>query len=185
MAPDLRRLAGVLFWNRPVEAASIGWPPMKPWARRARIAVKATVLALMALQLSQGIRSGVAMRSRARWSALAGAYVVEEIQGAAGPAWQSLTVSPGGFARVQRADGSARTYRATVDLPGGTLALSTRDGTSASWTFAFQREGDVLSLDGTLEGAAVRARLRRLDETKWPLVTRGFHWVNEEPTSAQ
>jgi uncharacterized membrane protein YphA (DoxX/SURF4 family) len=181
LAPDLRRLAGVLVLNRPVEAASLAWPPMAPWARRARLAVKGIVLVIVAYQQIQVARSVAAQRSKVPTAALAGAYEVEELEGAARPAWRSLTLYPWGYAKVRRADPSARDYAAKEDLQGGTLTLSAKDGSGARSTLSFQREGDVLAVEGTFEGASVRARLRRLDESRWLLVSRGFHWVSEAP----
>ena len=34
---------------------------------------------------------------------------------------------------------------------------------------------------GDLNGAQATVTLRRIDLTKIPLLTRGFHWINENP----
>jgi hypothetical protein len=184
LAPDVRRLAGVLVFHRAVEAASIAWPPMKPWARRTRIAVKAAVLSLVVYKTVQHTRRGLAFRSRPATSTIAGAYDVEEFQSLGDPriaAWRSFSVSRRGFAQVGRADGSRSRYAVKEDGEKGTLTLSARQDGPPLWIMFVRREGDALTLEGTLEEAAIRVRLRRIDETKWLLVTRGFHWVSETP----
>ena len=39
----------------------------------------------------------------------------------------------------------------------------------------------LLTLAGSVDGKAVRVKLKRVDEARFPLVSRGFHWVNERP----
>lgn len=42
-------------------------------------------------------------------------------------------------------------------------------------------EPDMLRLEGDFEGAPTLALLRRQREADSPLLSRGFHWVNEVP----
>ena len=42
-------------------------------------------------------------------------------------------------------------------------------------------EPDRLSLDGSYEGQSLRVELARIDHSKLPLISRGFHWINEYP----
>jgi len=47
---------------------------------------------------------------------------------------------------------------------------------------SFQRIGpDVLALEGTLDGKEIRGRFRRVDDSRFPLVSRSLHWINEWP----
>jgi len=47
---------------------------------------------------------------------------------------------------------------------------------------SFKRvEPDVLVLEGMVAGRQIRGRFRRQDESRFPLVSRGFHWTNEWP----
>lgn len=39
----------------------------------------------------------------------------------------------------------------------------------------------LLTLEGTFGGQKVRAVLRRVEESKFQLIDRGFHWINEYP----
>jgi hypothetical protein len=40
---------------------------------------------------------------------------------------------------------------------------------------------DRLEIEGTLDGHRVLARLHKLDASKFLLLARGFHWINEYP----
>jgi hypothetical protein len=63
-----------------------------------------------------------------------------------------------------------------------TLTLKKFDDPAWKVVFTYgQPEPDVLTLAGTLDGKAIRARFRRADESRFLLVTRGFHWINERP----
>ena len=42
-------------------------------------------------------------------------------------------------------------------------------------------EPDAVTLSGTVGGDALEVRLKKIDTSKMPLVTRGFHWVQEQP----
>ncbi len=42
-------------------------------------------------------------------------------------------------------------------------------------------EPDVLALEAMVDGKEVRGRFRRVDESRFPLLSRGFHWINEWP----
>jgi hypothetical protein len=47
---------------------------------------------------------------------------------------------------------------------------------------SFKRVGpDVLALEGTVNGKQIRGRYRRMDDSRFLLISRGFHWINEWP----
>ncbi|WP_052313678.1 hypothetical protein [Nocardia thailandica] len=84
---------------------------------------------------------------------------------------------------AQRLDDSLVSFPARVDTDRGTITLS-RD-TEHRWplaTLAYVRpEPDRLLLEGTLAGRPVRMRLDRVDLARFPVVSRGFHWVQATP----
>ncbi|HTV13472.1 MAG TPA: hypothetical protein VME68_02080 [Acidobacteriaceae bacterium] len=73
-------------------------------------------------------------------------------------------------------------WTGTVDPRAGTIRLSQRGngpgGASLSYT---QPSPDRLTLDGTLSGHRVHLDLALYDRSKFLLVSRGFHWVQESP----
>ena len=40
---------------------------------------------------------------------------------------------------------------------------------------------EILTVAGAIDGQKITARLRRIDESKFQLVSRGFHWISERP----
>ena len=44
-----------------------------------------------------------------------------------------------------------------------------------------EQDAATLTLSGTLEGAPVEIRLKKIDTSKMPLLSRGFHWISERP----
>ena len=83
---------------------------------------------------------------------------------------------------MQLTSDSRRRYRVKLDEAHKTMALTKRDDPAWKSSLVYQRPApDRLTLEGTLEGHKVRASLHRVDESKFLLLTRGFHWVNEDP----
>jgi hypothetical protein len=82
----------------------------------------------------------------------------------------------------QRMDDSFDFYGASVNVNDNTVAL-TRDS-DQSWkaTFRFQRGAqDQLTLDGNMDGHAIRMQLHLVNPNKFLLLHRGFHWIQEYP----
>ena len=77
-------------------------------------------------------------------------------------------------------DDSRRRYALQVDAGTGRLALTRLQDPTRKATFSYEElEPGFLALEGTFDGREVRARLRRADESRIPLVNHGFHWVHE------
>jgi hypothetical protein len=56
--------------------------------------------------------------------------------------------------------------------------------TDPSWKTALsyeQSETDQMKIAGSFENHAIRANLRRIPESDFQLMSRGFHWINEYP----
>lgn len=91
-----------------------------------------------------------------------------------------VIVGRGGTLTIQLANDSLLRVRVKVDTVAGTLSV-TAFRTLGSGQLAYTRADSGLTVTGTLDADAVRATLRRVDETKFLRVSRGFHWVNEVP----
>ena len=48
---------------------------------------------------------------------------------------------------------------------------------SAAEQAKLQRGDAILSVNGQ----QIRNRFRRMDDSRFPLLSRGFHWINEQP----
>jgi uncharacterized membrane protein YphA (DoxX/SURF4 family) len=199
LAPDARRLARFFVLGRPADAPALRPPPRAPWARRARVALKALFLAFAAWQVVDIVRWA---DQRSAFGAgddvadLRGLYEVEqvarggvELPAADGKRWRTAVFDRERALGVslRRNDGEVDSFFVQADLKAGTLALQPPDAPPGVdlppyAVLRYERPDEAhLTLEGAFEGAPLSLRLRRLPEPKSLLLTRGFHWVNERP----
>ena len=191
MAPEVRRIANVIVFNRTAE------PSRQPPLFRRRW------LALVALALQLGYGGYLLLDE------YSGAYQAWYQRGGGAPksplygVWNIETISIGRttstllvtdhslFRRVlfqtptvmgfQLMDDTFQTYGAKVDMTAKTIAL-TSGPNSVAGTFKFERpHPERLILDGTLNGRAIHMETRFVDPRKFPLLARGFNWIQERP----
>jgi hypothetical protein len=168
LAPQARRLVDGLVLDRPTQPLEEVPPPFSGrWAS----GLKALVLggALIATA-----KHGLDLRTEQRLtprSPIYGVYDVErfirngqEVSPWSGDPtrWRRLIVESPAVLAVKRADDSRRA------VPMSAFGWSRPDP-------------DHLVLQGTFAGDALTVRLRRIDESKYLLVSRGFHWINDDP----
>jgi uncharacterized membrane protein YphA (DoxX/SURF4 family) len=96
--------------------------------------------------------------------------------------WRRLVFDFADSARVQLMDDSQVRYDAATDAGKKTVALKERDDQKwqASFTYTQPAAGELV-LDGTANGHKEHIGLRLMDRAQFPLVSRGFHWVQEYP----
>ena len=188
-AHDLRRLANLLVLNRPAPAAPDPRLVQRRGLRNAALAFQwVAAVGFSAFMINTGwhqLHDYTSTRSPLR-----GVWNVEELQvdGQAGPPgaealrWRRLIFDyPGTFA-VQLTSDSRHRFRVKLDEARKTMALTKRDDPAWKSSLVYQRAApDRLTLEGTFDGHRVRASLHRIEESTFLLITRGFHWVNEDP----
>lgn len=79
-------------------------------------------------------------------------------------------------------DDSFARYSAAINAKNETIALKLF--TDKNWTsnFKFQRTPEnKLTLDGEMDHHKIHMQLQLVDRNSFPLVSRGFHWVQEAP----
>ncbi|HSS95938.1 MAG TPA: hypothetical protein VLK33_02850, partial [Terriglobales bacterium] len=82
----------------------------------------------------------------------------------------------------QRMDDSLTYLGADIKDNDKTITLSKNGEKSQSATFAFQRaSADRLTLDGTMDNHHLHMDLKLFDRSKFLVVNRGFHWIQEAP----
>ncbi len=200
---DAGRLVNVLVLNRPTAPAPVGrrgWP---------RFALEALVLvALVLASVRQYFEENRAMGSADDKPPLYGLYEVTDLtrDGAPVPAlitdttrWRQIVIDHGftrtetDFKRVTKLiarfmDGRLAGYVADIDVDQHTIDLKTqslspmedKDPVRSSLLYS-EPEPGTLVLEGLVDGKRVRATLRRRDRDSFPLLNRGFHWINEQP----
>jgi hypothetical protein len=79
-------------------------------------------------------------------------------------------------------DDKLKSYRAEYSKTGTTLTLFEGSDGSKGYKLVYTRlNPDHLTLDGTIGGDTLSLGLRRIDSSKFLLLSRGFHWINEVP----
>ncbi|HKM84798.1 MAG TPA: hypothetical protein VJW96_01230 [Terriglobales bacterium] len=82
----------------------------------------------------------------------------------------------------QRMDDSFARYGASINVNDKTLALTKFSDKNWKANFTFQRVAqDQLVLDGNMDSHEIHMRLQLVDRSKFLLVNRGFHWIEEYP----
>jgi len=82
----------------------------------------------------------------------------------------------------QRMDDSFAWFGAKINAGSKTIALTKGGDNNWKGNLTFQRVAkDQLLLDGAMGGHPVHMRLSLVDSSKFMLVSRGFHWVQESP----
>lgn len=97
--------------------------------------------------------------------------------------WRRLVFDFAQYATVQAMDDSFHGYGAKIDTKTKTLALSkSRDKKKwkADFSYAQPSPGQLI-LDGSMDGHKIHAQFQLLDRSKFLLVSRGFHWVQDYP----
>jgi uncharacterized membrane protein YphA (DoxX/SURF4 family) len=179
--PDLRRVLGaILGYAAPPVPERVRWSPR--W-ERARVVAKVVFVGALAYG---GIRQVTRGQRAAEVHALVGTWVVDEFRFdgvertlATDPErWLRVSLNPQGIwlTPILR----PRTWCAlAVDETHHTLTLTPEDAkTSETWRYE-RPAPDRLVLDGVHAGHQLHVTLHL--EPPGLLLTRGFHWINEEP----
>jgi uncharacterized membrane protein YphA (DoxX/SURF4 family) len=184
-APDFRRLANLFVLNRTAEA--IDEPPMfaRLWLNRAATALRwIVVVGTVAASLTNSYRGRQQILGMAAPAPIRGVWNVEEFErdGAVlAPLttdafrWSRLVVAGKQTIATYSMAGTPRFHRASLDTAAKTIKLG-----DAALSYK-QDTPDDLAMEGQFEGARIRVKLKRVPESGFLLLNRGFHWVNETP----
>lgn len=192
LSGDFSRLANFFFLNHPVDPPRV--MPLFTGRRAQRIA--SSILAFLWLWMIAVNLYGVwdawhQYGPSAPKSPLYGIWNIEScsVDGKPQPllvtepqAWRRVLFEYPNFFEVQRMDESQKGYNLALDQKHNTLTLT--DGADKNWkaAFTFVRSApDRLTLDGAITGHKTTLELRRIDEKKLELLSRGFHWVQDYP----
>jgi hypothetical protein len=189
----LRRLARLFVYNRPVE-------PVKsvPLFRRKRFNHAALGLQLLLGLYITGANIVGAQREmkpyyKAANPPLYGIYTVEEysVNGEVRPPlatdatrWRRIIFDRDNFVYIQPMTGETQPFLAQVDEQDKAIVLTKRrvKGWKAAWSFVEPEPGHVV-IEGQFDNQQYKASLVRVDESKFLLLSRGFHWVQDYPVN--
>jgi hypothetical protein len=96
--------------------------------------------------------------------------------------WRRVIFDTPGGSTFQRMDESFVRYSTSINLNDKTLALTEYDDETWKASFTFQRVApDQLTLDGEMDSHKLHMQLQLVDHSKFLLINRGFHWIQEYP----
>jgi hypothetical protein len=82
----------------------------------------------------------------------------------------------------QRMDDSFAYYGASINVNDKTIALTKYSDKNWKGNLTFQRVAENrLILDGNMDSHKIHMQLQLVDRSKFMLVSRGFHWIQEYP----
>jgi hypothetical protein len=188
LAPDLKRLISMLVLNRPVEPVDLSLPRFAN--RKLRIGAVAVQVLFLGNVLYGEIHGGwqgyQARYVHPQRPALYGAYDVESYVrngqevGLEPERPRKVAIDNPAVLAVRTMDDTIVRYGSKYDEPNGTITLT--QGKSAPSTLTYSRpDAEHVVLAGKLGADTISARLKKIDEKKFLLLNRGFHWINERP----
>jgi hypothetical protein len=79
-------------------------------------------------------------------------------------------------------DDSFAYYGASINVNDKTIALTKYSDKNWKGSLTFQRVGENrLILDGNMDSHKIHMQMQLVDRSKFMLVSRGFHWIQEYP----
>jgi uncharacterized membrane protein YphA (DoxX/SURF4 family) len=203
-APEFSRLANLLVFNRTALPRPDAPLSERSWIRRgAPILVSvlgAGVFCVMFLWGWKGYSRNAAAASEK--PPYRGVWVVDDFtaDGPAGHAiftdklrkemhlqpgderWKSLIFERSKQLVIQCGNDAMDGVALKLDPAGRTAALSDDDDPQWKGVLTFSQAGpQLLEIQGTVNGSTISAKLHRLDDSKFRLTSRGFHFINEHP----
>jgi hypothetical protein len=192
LAPDFRRLAEFLFLNRATGPSTT--LPIFRSARGGRIGLWAQIafgLWLLGMNAYGSHKSWYEYGGGRPKSLLYGIWDVERMS-INGQVRAPLTTDYGRWRRVifdfpqaiafQRMDSSVLSYAAAINGEHRTITLTKSGDKKWKANFTFERNAaDQLTLDGDIDNQKIQMHLKLFERSRFLLVSRGFHWIQEFP----
>jgi len=192
LTPEFQRLADFFFRNRTVAPST--QPQLFQTRRANRIALAAQIVFgvwLLGMNAYSGWTDWHTYGEGRTKSPLYGIWNVDELSidgQLRSPLlndydrWRRVVFDFPESVAFQRMDDSFARYGASINVNDKTIALSKYSDKNWKGNFTFQRvTGDRLILDGNMDSHKIRMQLQLVDRSKFMLVSRGFHWVQEYP----
>jgi uncharacterized membrane protein YphA (DoxX/SURF4 family) len=191
-APNLRRLADLFLFNRGVEAVKLLQLFKREWLNRSALALQILFgLYLIGSGFYGSYQQSKVYGERAPKPPLYGIWSVEEfsVDGQERPPlltdttrWQRAIFQFPGLLTVQPMSGPNQSFRLDLSTENRKLSLGKRDDPDWKAELSFEElDAGLMTLEGEFDGHSMYAKLARVDESKFLLNSRGFHWIQEYP----
>jgi hypothetical protein len=198
MVPDLGRLTNLLVLNRPTVASDLSSPSFEArWIKPRWMKIGGTAFKVLFVGyfLYGTVKGGwqsydeyVLNRPKAP---IYGLYEVENFSRAGqdlaplstdATRWRRVMIQfPTAFS-VRMMDDSSHIYSTEYNQTKNSVTISGDPDKSKKSVFTYSHpDAEHVVLQGTLISDPLVVKLKRIDPSKFLLVNRGFHWINERP----
>ncbi len=193
--PDLRRLANFFLFNRKVEPEEMRPLFQRAWFNRAALVLRTVFIAGFSIYwLYNCYKIDVEFSGLASKTPFYGIWEVEEyaVNSQVRPPlitdttrWRWLVFQEPGYLGVHTMRQERPQYfDLRLDSNRKRFVLINSKDPKRRSLLSYQQPGpDRLTVAGTIDGQKITARLHRIDESKFRLLSRGFHWISERPFS--
>jgi multidrug transporter EmrE-like cation transporter len=189
-APDWRRVANLFLLNRPAAPASSTFP-----LHGRRIGIARVVLKTLALMFAaywfifpESLDRRTAMRKNIARPPIYGLYQVESFTQNGKPVawndrdWRRMIFEYRQRVSVISTDDTISYYSTKYDAAKNSVTLTGEESKKPDGVLVYsQSDAEHLELRGDFKSQPVTIELRKIDASKFELMSRGFHWINEHP----
>ena len=95
--------------------------------------------------------------------------------------WRYLVIEWEGSAQVYNTNMTKTYYQTKIDTVEKTIAFNYYNDSTIVYTLNYKPSQDSLILDGFFKTKDIEVQSKRLDKKDFPLMNRGFHWIQEYP----
>lgn len=188
VVPECKRLLNLFVLNRTANAANLEGPFRGRWMRVSHALVKTAAILAIGYYCFTFVRIQRVARRNFPKSPLYGLYQVESFaQNGQTVAmndadWRRIIFEYKSSMSVMSMDDTVSYYGTKYDAAKKSVTLTGEDSKTPDGVLTYsQPDADHLELRGNFKNKPVAVQLRKIDASKFMLVSRGFHWINERP----
>jgi multidrug transporter EmrE-like cation transporter len=192
VVPDAKRLLDVFVLNRLAPAANLDGPLPRGWMAKPRLVLHAAIVILAVYFFAGPDLRFARDRAKRPKSEFYGLYQVESFTQNGKPVdqnaanWRRVIFEGKGSMTVLAVDDSMHYYGTEVDAAKSAVTIEgeydadsdeDQEGKVPKNAFTYARpDADHLEFRGNLKNQPVVIEMRKVDTSKFTLVSRGFHW---------
>jgi len=189
---DIDRIINVFFLNKPAAAAQLGMPLKTKWKKILQSSIKAIViLNTFYATLGNAIELNKKYGEDLPKPALYGIYDAEIFVRKPdtlpplmtdAKRWKRVIVGSYGYAVIYSMTGQQRWMKFSADTINKTACFTSIVDSAKIFTLHFtEPDSSHFLFKGSFDYDSVSIMMKKFDITKFNLIKRGFHWINEYP----
>jgi len=191
LAPDLGRLWNVLFMNKPTLPRVDQFKIKKRKIKISLLVLKILIIGMMFYSTLHTVREGSKTYGDDR--TLPHYYGIYNVSSwiknkdtvpplmTDTARWKRLVLQFPGYAKIYMMNDSSKDYVFDVDSTFKTATIYPSSDTTHKYKLSIRGDSSTLQIAGMLMNDSVQINFNKQDVSRFRLMNRGFHWVNEYP----